>query len=178
MVCVQLESSLDESNARLKEHLAVSSKKIKELDEKLLAAENLCAKFVESGRYFRQERSQKTGASGGAAGKQAAPSSSKIAMPLHGGGGNAARAMQGGGGGGGAGGSPATFLPAMNSPQQMHPLSPGGPSSSVSSPAPTPAPQSATSRLSGGFARMTAAFSSKPKQQPPPPSGDSMSAFF
>lgn len=61
--------------------MASSAKKIKELDEKLLAAENLCAKFLESGRYWRQERNQKK------TGSTAAPgaSSGKIVMPIHGG---------------------------------------------------------------------------------------------
>jgi hypothetical protein len=77
-----LEASLEESNARLREHMAASSRKIKELDEKLLAAENLCAKFLESGRYWRQERSNKQNKLAHAA----SAASSKIAMPMHGGG--------------------------------------------------------------------------------------------
>lgn len=76
VVC-QLESALDETSTKLKDLTASSSRKIKELDEKLLAAENLCAKFLESGRYWRQER------------QQSKQSTSKIVMPLHGGGGKA-----------------------------------------------------------------------------------------
>jgi len=76
-----LEQNLEEANARLREHMAASSRKIKELDEKLLAAENLCAKFLESGRYWRNERSQKQNKLAGAS-----LAASKIAMPMHGGG--------------------------------------------------------------------------------------------
>ena len=41
---VQLEVALEEANQRLKDHLASSARKTKELEEKLLAAENLCSK--------------------------------------------------------------------------------------------------------------------------------------
>lgn len=170
----QLESSLEESNARLREHMAASSRKIKELDEKLLAAENLCAKFLESGRYWRQERNQKQKAT-----------SSKISMPMHGGGGGGKARTDGGGsgvmggGGGGSGvafGSPGAFGTGATTPGAMSPApsGPGGGGSSVSS----PAPASASSRLSGGLAlgarnaitSIQSAISGKPK--------DNMSVFF
>ena len=41
----QLEQALEETNGRLREHMATSARKIKELDEKLLAAENHVAQL-------------------------------------------------------------------------------------------------------------------------------------
>lgn len=169
---------MEDSNSRLKDHIASSTRKIKELDEKLLAAENLCAKFLESGRYWRQERNAKSKL------MTQTSTNSKIVMPmsLQGGGKklpgsptNAASTTNGGtgvlpnspmavgtagGAAGGAGGS------NFSSPQQ-----PSNGSSSSSS----------SSRLSVGLASgarsaitsITSAISGKPK-----PSADSMASFF
>ena len=146
-----LEASLEDSNARLKDHISSSTRKIKELDEKLLAAENLCAKFLESGRYWRQERNQKSKAT-----------TNKIVMPL----------MSGGGG------SKAKTMPSGPAPTPS-------PALSASSSPPPLQQQSSSSRLSGGglaagarsaINSIQSAISGKPK--PPPPAGDSMSAFF
>ena len=170
---VQLEVSLEESNSRLKDHMAASSRKIKELDEKLLAAENLCAKFLESGRYWRQERNQKSKTLGAPLSAGSGSPSGKIAMPLHGGGGASRAAKMDAFGSSSTGGSSAMPMPAGSS------MSPG-PSSSNSNSAvtsPAPAPTSTSSRLSGGLARAATsiqfALSGKPK---PPP--DHMSSFF
>ena len=51
-----LEVLLAESNARLKEAQDAPAARIRELEDKLLAAESLCAKLVESGKFWKAER--------------------------------------------------------------------------------------------------------------------------
>jgi len=117
-----LEVALADSHQRLKDHMAASAKKIQEMDSKLVAAEKLCEKLIESGRYWRQERTSKRTYGSGA-------NHNRIVMPLHGGG-KAAAAVG------------VSSPPAAKSSSAV--TSPASASHSRGS--------SSSSRLSGGFA--------------------------
>jgi len=57
----QVESSSDELRQKLKESQEEPNRKIRELEEKLRAAESLCSRLLESGRYWQKERKQQMG---------------------------------------------------------------------------------------------------------------------